>query len=177
MIHHILTLPVVSGNPVVPGAVLILGGPLLFSAHSAAAPSPAGYKNRMCHPVLALLCAIEKAPGTYRVWAEEADMARIDPTGKGLTQTEWLAAGNRSKATYWQVQGTQVDPRSGKTVAVDTVVAVPVVPATSATPAKPWTINGMTIKSAAPTTPSVFAGYTTMKGAIIAARAIGDMEP
>lgn len=160
--------------PVVPSCSVIYQHGEMFTAHGPRTAIPGS--QVFTHPLRAILYPISKEPGTYRVWADTAVMAAIDPLKKGLTQTEWLAAGNRAKCTYWQVQGTKLDPISGKVVAVDTVVPVAAVPALDASPVKPWTVGDLTITSAKPTVPAVLRGYPEMKSEISAA-AVQGPEP
>jgi len=154
------TLPVIPGvQRIVPGSILSLFGEIIRA--------PKGAANGWTRELIGFAVPIAKAPGTYRVWAEKADLDKM-PAGK--TQAEYLAAGNRSKFRYWEITGTMLDPMSGKTITVTRVVELATVPATDATPAKPWIVQDITAPHAEPGLQSEIGGYG-MKTALLAVAA------
>ena len=171
MDHRIITLPVVNGLPVIPGVQRIVPGSIL-SLFGEIIRAPKGAANGWTRRLIGFAVPIVKAPGTYRVWAEPADLARM-PAGK--TQTEYLVT-DRAKITYWEVTGTMLDPMTGKTITVTRVIELATVPATGATPAKPWIVQGITVTSAQPGLKTVVGGYGMDAAIRATATPLGDGE-
>ena len=171
MDHRILSFPVVRGLPVIPGVQWITPGPVLSLFGEIVAAPPSAHSNHWCRRIIGMAIPIDRVPGTYRVWAEPADWPMIDPSGVGLSQADYLAAGGRDNLTYWEITGTTSDPITGETVEVTRVVAMPVVPAEDATPARPWIVGDITATSAVPGLPAIVNGGYGMKAALTAAAA------
>jgi len=102
MINRILTLATdLDGKPVVPGAYQVVSQrDGLYIAQLAQARNMGG-NTRWTHPHYAILQEIK--PGLYAVFAEEADMAKIDPTNKGVLFDEWKKTPTNFAQWPWKV--------------------------------------------------------------------------
>ena len=160
-----MTLPVIPGVQfIVPGSILSLFGEIIRA--------PKGAANGWTRELIGFAVPIAKAPGTYRVWAKQAD---LDKMPAGETQAKYLV-NNRAKITYWEITGTMLDPMSGKTITVTRVVELATVPATDATPAKPWIVQDITAPHAEPGLQSEIGGYGMKTALLAVAASLGDDE-